>query len=86
MATAKSKRVKLHGRYRELSCGQKIVPWLNVSGIWLEELGFKVGDMVSITTREKLLIIEPLAADAQKEHEYKTALEKVKQTLKHLAK
>ena len=86
MATRKIKRIKLQSRYRELSCGQKIVPWLNISGLWLEKLGFEVGDMVSITTREKLLIIEPLEKAAQTEQEYKRALEEVKQTLKRLAR
>lgn len=86
MSRIRSRRIKLHARYRELSCGQKIVPWLNISGVWLEELGFKVGDTLSITTREKLLIIEPLPEGAQKEQEYKTALEKVKKTLKNLAR
>jgi toxic protein SymE len=80
----KTKQIKLQSKHREQSGGQKIVPWLNVSGVWLEELGFKVGDMVSITTREKLLIIEPLEAEAKTEHEYKTALQEVKQTLKKI--
>lgn len=80
----KTKQIKLQPKHREQSGGQKIVPWLNVSGVWLEELGFKVGDMVSITTREKLLIIEPLEAEAKAEQEYKTALQQVKQTLKKI--
>lgn len=85
MADKKHKQIKLQPKHREQSGGQKIVPWLNVSGVWLEELGFKAGDMVSITTREKLLIIEPLEAEAKAEQEYKAALQEVKQTLKKLA-
>lgn len=85
MGTGKTKQIKLQPKHRELSCGQKIVPWLNVSGVWLEELGFKVGDTVSITTREKLLIIEPLEGETRAEQECKTALNEVKQTLKKLA-
>lgn len=85
MATRNTKQIKLQPKHRELSGGQKIVPWLNVSGVWLEELGFKVGDTVSITTREKLLIIEPLEGEAKAEQEYKAALNEVKQTLKKLA-
>lgn len=86
MAMKKTKQIKLQPKHREQSGGQKIVPWLNVSGVWLEELGFKVGDMVSITTREKLLIIEPMEGEAKAEREYKTALNEVKQTLKKLAR
>ncbi len=53
----KTKRVKLQPRYRSLAYRQKIVPELKLSGVWLEELGFKPGSEVSITIREELLII-----------------------------
>lgn len=68
MATKNSKQIKLHGRSRPCQSsisGNKNVPWLNVSGVWLEELGFNIGDTVRITTREKLLIIEPLEGEAK---------------------
>jgi toxic protein SymE len=55
-----------------------------VSGVWLEELGFQVGNQVRITTRDKLLIIEPVDDNAQAEVEYKSILNGVKQTLKKL--
>lgn len=61
------------------------VPWLNVSGLWLAELGFNIGDMVRITARDQLLIIEPLTGDAQQAHEYKNVLRAVKQTVLKLA-
>lgn len=86
MAKTGNKQIKLQPRYREASNGQQIVPWLTVSGIWLEELGFKVGDTVRIITREKLLIIEPLEGQTKAEQDYKAALQEVKQTLKKLAK
>lgn len=88
MAENTTKQVKLHARTRPCQSrvnGNKDVPWLNVSGVWLEELGFNIGDTVRITTREKLLIIEPLEGEAKAEQEYKTALNEVKQTLKKLA-
>ena len=81
-----TKQIKLQPKHREQSGGQKIVPCLNVSGVWLEELGFKVGEFVKITVREKLLIIEPLEDQAQAEQEYKVALNEVKQTLKKLTR
>lgn len=87
MATRNDKQVKLQPKHRALAWGnQKTVPWLTVSGVWLEELGFNIGDTVRITTREKLLIIEPLEEEAKAEQEYKSALQEVKQTLKKLAK
>lgn len=86
MATISNRKIKLQPRYRESSGGMQIVPWLTVSGVWLEELGFKAGDTVRITTREKLLIIEPLEGPEITEADYKAALQEVKQTLKKLAK
>jgi len=60
MATQNHKQVKLQPRHRALSYGQKIVPELKISGVWLERLGFKAGESVSITVREELLIIQPV--------------------------
>lgn len=85
MATINSKQVKLQPKHRELSHGHKIVPWLSVSGVWLEKLGFKVGDTVNIIIREKLLIIEPLVLHEDQEV-YKKVIKEVKQTLKKLPK
>ena len=86
MAKTANKQIKLQPRYRESSCGLQIVPWLTVSGVWLQELGFKVGDTVQIITREKLLIIQPLGGEAKAEQEYRAALQEVKQTLKKFVK
>lgn len=66
MLPLKSKKVKLQPRHRALVYGQKVVPSLMISGVWLEELGFKAGAMVSITTREQLLIIEPVSDGDQR--------------------
>jgi len=87
MATRNNKQVKLQPKHRALAWGnQKTVPWLTVSGVWLEELGFNIGDTVRITAREKLLVIEPVEDEAKEQEDYKTALQEVKQTLKKLAK
>ncbi|MEP7094752.1 MAG: SymE family type I addiction module toxin [Flavobacterium sp.] len=85
MAVRNPKQIKLQPKHRELSRGHKIVPWLSVSGVWLEELGFKVGDTVNIIIREKLLIIEPVEISQEKQV-YKNVLREVKQTLKKLPK
>jgi bifunctional DNA-binding transcriptional regulator/antitoxin component of YhaV-PrlF toxin-antitoxin module len=34
---------------------------LNVSGIWLEQAGFGIGDQIEITVRQNELIIKPLS-------------------------
>lgn len=36
------------------------VPMLRISGKWLQEYGFNAGDIVNITVREELLIIQPI--------------------------
>lgn len=66
MAASKPKKVKLQPKHRALVYGQKVVPSLKISGVWLEELGFKAGAMVSITTRKQLLIIEPVSNGDQR--------------------
>ena len=85
MLTSNNRQIKLQPKHRDQSGTHTVVPWLNISGVWLEELGFKVGDMVKITTRDRLLIIEPLEGTEQAAHEYKSALREMKQTLKKLA-
>lgn len=86
------RQVKLHGKYRASrskgwmsSNSGREVPWLNVSGNWLAELGFNIGDTVRITAREQLLIIEPLTDDTQQVVDYKNALTVVKQTVLKIA-
>ena len=54
-----SKKVKLQPKHRQLAYSKKIVPELKISGMWLEEIGFKAGETVIITVREELLIIQP---------------------------
>ncbi|NAW50094.1 type I addiction module toxin, SymE family [Elizabethkingia argentiflava] len=84
MSEITNRRVKLQSRYRSGSGNGKVVPWLTLSGVWLARLGFNAGDMLRLTVREKLLIIEPLGDEAQAAHDYKTALQEVKQALKKL--
>lgn len=79
-----TRKIKLQPKSREQSNGQKVVPWLNVSGCWLEELGFKPGDLVEITTRERLLIIQPVSQVQEKRSGYEKELRALKQQLKKL--
>ena len=60
MAGKTTKTIKLQPKHRALSWGSKIVPWLSVSGVWLEQNGFKAGDTVIITIENNQLIIKPL--------------------------
>ncbi|WP_227626986.1 MULTISPECIES: SymE family type I addiction module toxin [Klebsiella] len=39
------------------------MPWLNVSGLWLEAAGFKVGDALEITVTQNTLNIKNCSSD-----------------------
>lgn len=58
-----NRRVKIYGKFR--SAGMRLcdrdpraVPWLNVSGDWLQQAGFAIGDQIEITVGEKELHIK----------------------------
>lgn len=66
--------------YRDLTVGDvykngKSVPMLRVSGMWLEELGFKSGDFVRIKCEDGQLIISLNEEKAQQAAEEKAFME-----------
>ena len=71
--------LKILGYHRD----NKQVPELRLSGVWMEQLGFTIGDRVSITTRDRLLIIEPLEPKVE-EVDYKAVSAKVEQALQEI--
>ncbi|HTN38829.1 MAG TPA: SymE family type I addiction module toxin [Arachidicoccus sp.] len=67
------KQVKVQGKFRASRCAwdrnrHKIVPWLTISGVWLERLGFNVGGRVNIISTNKRIIIE-IAEDGHEQVE-----------------
>lgn len=60
MKEQKAKEVKLQPELRKLTTSERIVPVLHLSGVWLEEIGFKAGGQVIITIETNQLIIKPL--------------------------
>ena len=61
------------------------VPQLRINGKWLEVLGFKIGETVKITTREQLLIIEPIQEKAYYEQqELKSQVQELKRSIKKI--
>lgn len=66
------RRAKLHYRTRRTDGGwgipdkYRIIPWLNISGLWLEEAGFKVGDAIEIRVEQNTLTIKNCAIDGNK--------------------
>lgn len=77
-----SRKLKVYSSFR--SGDKKAVPEIRLIGQWIEALGFEIGTPVKITTREQLLIIEPLEEAAREAQEYKTVLQEVKGTLNKL--
>ena len=61
MTKTSMRRVKLQSKWQprqgDWNGSSKEVPWLNVSGLWLEAAGFKAGDLVAITISENRLVI-----------------------------
>jgi hypothetical protein len=54
------KKVKMQSMYRpcvKRFNGYKQVPWLTISGVWLEQVGFSIGCIVEIITSQNQLII-----------------------------
>ena len=45
------RQVRVYGKYRRFS------PWVTMSGLWLEQAGFTIGDHLRISVENKKLII-----------------------------
>jgi toxic protein SymE len=66
--TKRVRRCKVHARSQEVSdryddgrSGYRYVPWLRMGGLWLEQIGFKIGDPIEITVRKRKLIIKKMS-------------------------
>ena len=74
MAKKSLRRIRIYPKYRPLtryffrSNNSRVVPWLNVSGVWLQKAGFRVGDPVEITVKKNQLIIKNVATDGDHRH------------------
>ena len=51
----------------EVYNGKKTIPQIRINGIWLQELGFNIGDRISLELIEGKLIIEKLPAEETKQ-------------------
>ena len=59
MKVIQNRQLKLQPKYRQLVFGQKIVPELKLSGLWLEQQGFYAGQLVEVEVRHGELVIRP---------------------------
>lgn len=51
----------------EVYNGKKTIPQIRINGIWLQELGFNIGDRISLELIEGKLIIEKLPVEETKQ-------------------
>jgi len=71
MSKMNIRQIKLQGKYQPRQTawnGTREVPWLNVSGLWLEQAGFKAGDRVEITVTENTLVITNCTGNGDQDH------------------
>ncbi|MEI3800377.1 MULTISPECIES: SymE family type I addiction module toxin [unclassified Chitinophaga] len=52
------RKAKLHYKSVPRLCEYKRVPWINLSGFWLEKAGFEIGDNIAISVTKETLIIK----------------------------
>lgn len=60
-----SRKAKLHCKNVPRDTKNIDVPWLNLSGLWLSEAGFDIGDEITISVAKDTLTIR-LASKAPK--------------------
>lgn len=58
MASKDTKALKIQPRYRKGAYSSKIIPELKLSGVWLEAVGFKAGQTVTILVEQNQLTIK----------------------------
>lgn len=58
----KTRTLKLHSKQLRNQNGNRNVPWLNISGLWLEKAGFAIDSQVEVTTHKNKLIIKTKAS------------------------
>lgn len=53
------RRLKVHSKYRlKGRRNYQILPWLNVSGVWLATAGFAAGQPIEVTIEKRMLTIK----------------------------
>ncbi|GAA3956504.1 type I addiction module toxin, SymE family [Chitinophaga oryziterrae] len=66
---------KVHGRSQEVQniygddrSGYRAVPWLRMGGLWMEKLGFKVGDPIEVRVGHGKLVIKKITGRGDHKH------------------
>jgi len=58
MKNQQSKKVKLHYKSVPRLHHYERVPWLNLSGRWLEKAGFHIGDVIAVSVSKNTLTVK----------------------------
>lgn len=61
----KQKKIKIQYRNRATSAGYSTVPMIQLTGLWLESLGYQIGDTVMMEYGEDGIRIRPLTKNEQ---------------------
>jgi len=73
-------QLKISALYRRSD--NRKVPELRLRGLWIELLGFKAGELINITVRDKLMIIEVVEEECKEEESHAAILKEIRQALK----
>ena len=57
------RQLKVREYWRQLKYGEKLVPQIQLSGLWLEEAGFTINDFVTIEVDQDQLTIKKIKHD-----------------------
>lgn len=78
------KRIKVQYRSRSTSNGYTDVPMIQMTGNWLESLGFSIGDTIMLDIDESGIHIRPLTADEQNEEAQASLFRSIRKRQKEL--
>lgn len=63
---SQQRQVKLHEKHSPRAYGQcRVVPWLTLSGVWLEKAGFRIGDVMAVTVSKDEIIVKRVGKSGQ---------------------
>jgi toxic protein SymE len=65
MKRSYQRKAKLHYKSVPRLYDYKQVPWLNLSGHWLEKAGFKIGDLIAVSVGKNTLTIKKVGKASQ---------------------
>lgn len=86
MKTKSSRKVRMLSKSRDCQDGYKRVPWLTLSGVWLAESGFNIGDVLQIISGDGVLYIKAMEAQEAEAYLRERDLRRIENALDELSK